>query len=144
MIKIGQGKSPPILQEVEASGRGNIGKSLISDVGIENVALKPAPGAVGADKLVDGIPPLLVSVRRPDLLRRIGHHLPPEKAVQVLARETGDHAIRDIEVKKTVVVEVPGCAGPGPAAHGNCGGGGGIAKAAASVLKQRIDRKSVV
>src|ERR1700736_6056981 len=51
------------------------------------------------------------------LLRRIGDYLPPKKAVQVFARFPRNHSVGDIEVQKTVVIEVPKVAGPRPAAH---------------------------
>ena len=41
---------------------GDVGEGSISIVGIENISFVTAPGPVGADEFVDGIPSLLVFV----------------------------------------------------------------------------------
>src|ERR1700686_2077217 len=51
------------------------------------------------------------------LLWRIGDYLAPKKTVQIIARFPGNHAVGDIKIQKTIVVEIPRVAGPRPAAH---------------------------
>src|SRR5215471_14807859 len=75
------------------------------------------PGCGGPHQFVDGIPSALVAFRRDGRFWRFGNHLPPEEARHVSLIEAGNVAIRDIEVRKTVVVEVPGIGGPRPTAH---------------------------
>ena len=60
MIEIGQGERPAIFQEIEIHGAGNIGKCSIPIVRVEDIALIPAPGVVGADQFIDGVPSLFV------------------------------------------------------------------------------------
>jgi hypothetical protein len=49
MIKIGDSKSATILDKIQTDCAGNIGKCSIAIVRVENIALIPAPGAVGAE-----------------------------------------------------------------------------------------------
>ena len=60
MIEVGQGERAAVLQEIEIHRAGNIGKCSIAIVGVKDVALVAAPGVVGADQLVDGVPSLFV------------------------------------------------------------------------------------
>ncbi len=106
LIEIGQGKCSAVLKKVHSYCARNIRKCSIPVVGIENIPLEPAPGAVSPNEFIDGAPSLLVVVRRLRLVRRISHHLPPKKTVQILLRDPGNHAIRNIEIRKAVMIEV--------------------------------------
>src|SRR6266478_308659 len=65
-------------------------------------------------------------------------HLAPEKAVEVVPNAARNHSVGDVEVRKTVVIEVPGVAGPGPAAHRRSRFGADICKTSSHVLKKAI------
>src|SRR6516162_10130096 len=97
------------------------------------------PGCVGPHQFVDGIPSALVALRRDGRSWRFGNHLPPEEARHVALIQTGDVAIRDIEVRKTILVEIPGIGGPRPTAHFSPGPLGRILELAVSQVSiQRI------
>ena len=68
MIKIGKGKRPAVLNEVEPNHIRHVGKCSIVIIGVTNIPLVPAPGAIGADQFVDGVPSLLVFVGRSSLI----------------------------------------------------------------------------
>src|SRR5882757_1497783 len=98
-------------------------------VRIEDVALIAAPGAIGTKEFVERAPSLLVFGRRLGFGGRVGNDLTPEKTVEVFVWKAAvgsrDHAVGDVDVRETVVIEIPGVAGPGPAAHFDSGGCGG-------------------
>ena len=85
MIEIGERKCPPVFQKVQPHHARNIGERSIAVVRVENISLVSAPRAIRADQLVNRAPSLFVVVRRLGLVGRIGNHLPPEEAIQVLA-----------------------------------------------------------
>ena len=117
VIEIGERERSAVFDEVHAHRGRDVGKCSIPIVGIENISLVTAPGAVRTDQFVDGIPSLLVFVRRRGFVGRISHDLPPEKTVQILARRARDHSVGDIEIGKTVMIEIECVARPRPAAH---------------------------
>ena len=121
MVKIGENKGAAILNEVQPDGAGDLRKSAIAIVGEHDVSGIAMPRGVGADQFVDGVPSMLVSERRGSVLRGFGHHLAPEEAGEVVAVEGGDVAVGDIEVRVSVVIEIPEIRGPGPTAHFNAG-----------------------
>ncbi len=89
--------------------------------------------------MVHRIPALLVVLGWLGFIGRFGNHLPPEKAVQVLADWSGDHAVGDIKICEAVMVEVPGVARPGPSAVSNLRQQRGIFKSAvAAIPEQRV------
>ena len=118
MIEIGQSKASPILDEIEPGDAGDVRESSVAIIQIKNIPFKAAPGAVRANQFVDGVPTQLVGARRLGALRRIGDHLPPEKTIEIFAAGAGDHAVGNIKIRETVVIEIPRVAGPGPAADG--------------------------
>ena len=69
VIEISQCKRPAIFDEIETHRAGDIGECSIAIVGVENIALVTAPGAIGANQFVDRIPSLLVVVRGLGLCR---------------------------------------------------------------------------
>jgi hypothetical protein len=85
VIEIGQRERSPVLQKIQPYRARNVGESSVAVVRIEHVALVAAPGVIGANQLIDHLPALLIFRRRPGLIGRIGHHLPPEITVQILA-----------------------------------------------------------
>ena len=107
MIEVRKRKRPAVLEKVETHGTGNVGERSIVVVRIENISLEAAPCAVGANEFVNRVPSLFVIVRRLRLVGRLCNHLPPEKTVQVFARRTGYHAIGNVEISKSIVIEVP-------------------------------------
>ena len=112
MIEIGKGKSPAVIGKVQADGAGNVGKSAVAVVVKENVALIACPGPVGADQLDDGVPAELIRKRGMCIRRRLRNHLLPEEAFQVVGAGAGNHAVGDIQVRVSVLQEIPGVAGP--------------------------------
>ena len=60
MIEVRERERSPVFHEIQSCGGGDIRERSITIVGVENVALVAAPGAVGADKFIDSIPSLLV------------------------------------------------------------------------------------
>src|SRR5260370_1096507 len=79
------------------------------------------------------------------LVGRIGNYLSPEETVQVLARRAGNHAIRNVEIGKAVVVEIKCVTRPWPAGHSNPGGSRCVPKRIATlpglgIPQQRIAR----
>ena len=117
VIEIGERERSAILQKIEAHRARDIGKRAIAVVGVEHVSFVAAPTVVGANQFVHHAPALFVAMRRLRFFRRIGNHLPPKIAVQIVSEWAGDHAVYYIQVRKSVVVEIPGIARPGPAAH---------------------------
>ena len=83
MIEVGQSERAAVLQEIETDGARDIGKCSIAIVRVEDISLVAAPGGVGANQFVDGVPALFVIGRRLGRVRRIGDNLAPEEAVQV-------------------------------------------------------------
>ena len=137
-IEIGEGEGPTVLQKVQAHHAGNIGKSPIPIVRVEDVPFKSAPRAVGADEFIDCGPSLFIIGRRLGFRGGVGNHLPPKKTVQILfsgwAHRSRDHAIRDVEIGEAVVVKIPCVARPRPAAHFNSSGSGRILKSAVALI----------
>src|SRR5215831_2630496 len=68
----------------------------------------------------------------------MGDHLPPKKTVEILAAAPRDHAVRDVEVEKTVVIKIPSVARPRPTSNADACGAGSILKALSRIQKQRI------
>src|SRR5882762_9693314 len=97
-------------------------------VRIEDIALVAAPGAIGTEEFVERAPSLLVFGGRFRSAGGVCNDLAPEKAVEVVSWRavigSGDHAVGDIEIGKAVVIEIPGVAGPSPAAHFDSGRSG--------------------
>ena len=135
MIEIGQGKRPSIFQEVQPDHRRNIGERTIAVVRVENISLVTAPRAIGSDQLINRAPSLLVVVRGGGRIRGIGNHLAPEKAVEILARGAGHHAVGDVEIGKAVMIEIPGVARPRPAPDPDTGRAGRILESAAAISR---------
>ena len=112
MIEISKRKRPAIFGKVQAHYTGNVRERPISIIYVKNIALEAAPGSVGAKDFVKRVPALFVLVRGFGFSRRIRNHLAPEEAVQILARRTRDHTVGDVEIGKTVMVEIPSVARP--------------------------------
>src|SRR5204863_10104408 len=81
------------------------------------VGLAAMPAIAFADELVDGVPTVLVYFRALGGSGRLRHHLPPEEAHQVRFAVARQHAARDINLRRAIVVEVVGVGAPSPAAH---------------------------
>ena len=75
------------------------------------------PGAVGTNQLIDCVPSTLVGVRGGRVFGRFRNHLPPEETGNFVFLRPREIPIGDIEIGKTVVVEVPEIGAPRPAAH---------------------------
>ena len=112
MIEIGEGKGPAVIRKVQAKCAGDVGKSAVAVVVKENVALIACPGSVGADQFVDGVPSEFIRERGVSVRRRLRNHLLPEEAFQVIAAGAGNHAVGDVEMRASIVGEIPGVAGP--------------------------------
>ena len=117
MIKVGQRERTAVFDEVYSHGPGDIGKGSIAIVGVENVSFVAAPGSIRPDQFIESVPSLLVVLRGLRFGRGVRNHLPPEKTVQVSSRWSRHHAIGNVQVGKTVMIEIPGIARPRPAAH---------------------------
>src|SRR3984893_9147209 len=117
MVEIGKHKSSAVFHAVKPDDSGNIRECAVTVVEVENIAFEATPRAVGANQFVDGVPTLLILVVWLRLLWRISDDLAPKKAVQVFGRFPRNHSVGNIEVQKTVVIEIPHVAGPRPAAH---------------------------
>ena len=81
LIEVRQRERAAVFEKIEIHGTGDIGKRSIAIVRVEDVSLVAAPGVVGADQFIDGVPPLLVILGRLRAIGRIGYHLAPEKAI---------------------------------------------------------------
>src|SRR4029077_103052 len=103
-----------------------------------DVSFETAPGEVGSNEFVDGIPALLVFMAGAGLVGRISDHLAPEKTVEIVSNAAGNHSIDDVQVLKTVVIEIPSVAGPRPAADGGPGFGACICESSSQVLKKAV------
>ena len=108
---------------------------------IEDIALVAAPGVVGADQLVDGVPSLFIILQWLGCIGRVGHHLPPEETVevgivQIWACYAGNHSIDDVKIGKAVMVEIPGVARPRPSAHSNAARRGGILERSVAAISE--------
>src|SRR5215471_3746204 len=103
-------------------------------VAVKHIPFVSAPGMVRADKFIDGVPGLLVVGRRCQMLRRVSHHLPPEKARELRALLSGYVAVRDENVRIAIMIKVPGIRGPGPAAELEVRVPSGIAEFSASQI----------
>src|SRR5437879_13469059 len=103
--EISKCKRAAIIEEVHPNCARNIGKGSIPVVGIENIPLEAAPGAIGTNEIVDGAPSFFVSLGRLLLHRRIGNYLPPEKTVQVLPRSPGHQAVRAVDIGEASMIE---------------------------------------
>ena len=60
VIEVCKRERTTVLGKVDSSESGDIGKSSVTIVGIENVSLVSAPGSVRADEFVDGVPALFI------------------------------------------------------------------------------------
>ncbi len=141
MIEIGEGEGPPVRHEIQTDHGRNVGKRSVPIVGIENISLVAAPGTIGTDEFVDGIPTLLVFVRSAGLVGGRSYNLPPEETVEILTRWARDHAVRDIEIGEAVVIEIERVARPRPAAHSDACGACRLVESRAMIPKQRIPHR---
>jgi hypothetical protein len=106
-----------ILVEVEANRCRDVVEAALAVVAQEHVPLVAGDRAMDQE-LVDGAPGVVVGSARDTREGRPRHHLAPEEAVQVLrVRFARQHAVHDVEVLRSVAVEVERVGGPGPAAH---------------------------
>src|SRR5580658_77276 len=154
MIEIRERKRASVFQKVEPYHARNVGERSIAVVGIENISFVPAPRAIRPDQFVNRAPALFVVVRRLGFVRRIGNHLPPEKAVQVFVlvfghfffgQGTANHAVCDVKIGETVVIKIPGIARPRPAPDPDPGNAGCIFESenAAAVSRKLILKKRI-
>ena len=81
MIEIGQAKSSSVFHEIHANYSGDIGKNSVAIIGIKNISLVAAPGAIGSNQFIDCIPSLLVRLGSASFVGRARHYLSPEKTV---------------------------------------------------------------
>src|SRR5579864_483184 len=144
MIEIGESKRPSVFDEVQASDRRNVRKCCVPIVRVKNIPFVTAPGAVGANQFVDGVPSLLVVARSARLIRRICDHLPPEEAIEIRARRAGYHAIDDVKILKTVVIEIKRIARPRPPSHSDGCWFRHSVKGGASIEQQRISHRMLL
>jgi len=108
-------------------------------VGEQSVSLVAAPGMVGTDEFADCVPAAFIGKGRSGSGWRIANDLAPEKAGKFLRLDAGDVAVRDVQVGKAIVVEIPAVGRPGPAAHIDSGGAGDILELAiAEIFVKRI------
>src|SRR5271157_5007572 len=105
-------------------------------VDVDYVALIAAPGVIGTDQFIDGVPALFIVLRWLGGVGGIGDNLPPEEAVEVVPDWAGNHSVGDVEIGKTIVIEIPGIAGPRPTAHGSGRGLGNILKHSAAAVSK--------
>ena len=124
MIEIGECECPAIFDKIETDRARHVGESSVTIVRVENISFVAAPGAVGPDKFVDAHSSLVHRREKAWLYRRVRDYLPPKETVQIVARRPRHHSVGDVKVRKTIVIEIPGVARPGPSAHSNtCGSG---------------------
>ena len=110
VIEIGEGERAPVFEKVQTHDARDIGKCSIAVVGVENIALVAAPGAVGADQFVDRAPSLFVIVRWLGSSGRLSDYLAPEETVEVFVVGCGaaHHTVGDVEIGESLMIEVPG------------------------------------
>src|SRR5258708_688886 len=84
VVEVSERECPAILDKIHAYRARDVGKRSIPVVRIEDIAFVSAPRPIRADEFVKRVPTLFVGRRRFGFDWRIGHHLPPEKAVQVI------------------------------------------------------------
>ena len=61
VIEVGKSEGARILREIQSDDTGDVGKSAIPIVRVKDVSLIARPSAVGADQLIDSVPPPFVS-----------------------------------------------------------------------------------
>ncbi len=121
LIEVGESKRSAILEKVQPHRAGNVGKCSIPIIRVKNIALEAAPGAVGPNEFVDGTPSLLVIMGGlwPDPAN--WQPLAARKNCSGLRASPGNHAIRNVEIGKAVVIEIKSVARPRPAAYPDSG-----------------------
>ena len=120
-IKVRQREGPAIIAKIQANHSRDVGKCAVSIVGKENIPLMTVPGRVGTDEFIDGAPSALVAGRRTGVRWRFCDHLPPEEARDIALLEARNIAIRNVQIRVTIMVKIPRIGGPRPAAHFNPG-----------------------
>ena len=79
VVQIGQREAAAILGKVQPRRSGNLSERPVSVVREHHIPRIAMPCAIGTNQFVDRIPRPLVRRGRRSILRRIRHHLPPEK-----------------------------------------------------------------
>ena len=64
------------------------------------------------------------------------HDLPPEETVEILTRRAGHHPVDDVDILKTVVIEIQRVARPRPPAHSGTGGIRRVVESPSTIMQQ--------
>ena len=125
MVKISENEGAAVLRKVQSKRARHLGERTVAVVRKGYISFVATPGIVRPNQFVQSIPSMLIRQRGRGVFRRFRYHLPPEKAAEVIPFQCplrcGDVSIGNVEVRITVMVEVPQIRAPGPAAHLNPG-----------------------
>src|SRR5437868_13571711 len=121
MVKISESERAAVLTEVQSKRPRNLGERTVPVVREGYISFMPTPGIIGPNQFVQSVPSVLISQRGRRVLWRFRYHLPPEKTAEVIPfycpLRGGDVTVVHVEVRVTIMVEVPRVRAPARASH---------------------------